>query len=74
MKDSSAATTPDLTTAEARELDAKRLEAWMKTAYVRPFTPAEARWHARQFIAHNQKFNDVRLLAEAYLRDTEVAA
>lgn len=58
----------DLTLEEQRELSWERTQAWLKdSGDVKPFTPEEARWHAKEFIAHNGPYNLVRLLAEAFL-------
>lgn len=60
----------ELTADEERELHMERTALWARHGTVKPFTQAEARWHARRFIASNGKYNLVRLLAESYLRDT----
>jgi len=58
-----------LTADEERELSMERLKRWAREGVVTPFTPAEARWHARRFIESNGRYNLVRLLAEAYLSE-----
>lgn len=61
----------ELTCDEANELRHERTARWVENGVVTPFTPAEARYHARRFIAENGEYNLVRLLAESYLANQE---
>lgn len=58
----------ELTREEANELSYARTLRWVKDKNdVPPFTPEEARYHAREFIAHNGENNLVALLAHAFI-------
>jgi hypothetical protein len=58
----------ELTQEEARELSYARTIRCMKDKNdVPPLTPEEARYHAREFIAHNGENNLVALLAHAFI-------